>query len=201
MKLNDVDPKAINILSNLMALPDDTDDIVQSLYYLDNASHISEDVEVEVNYVRGIFSVMERFEVPQSCNLESRFASEYLNVILQFKCFLNSVFSIYIDLDTENLMLRVRESLQNKLNDRHNIVNKLDMSLQNDIMKLLNEVTDIREDIQQPWLLDADSNIIDVLGNLSSALDRIAVLQKLSAEFNKYQEEFEVGNFKLLKNN
>lgn len=94
-------------------------------------------------------------------------------------------------------MLRVRESLQNKLNDRHNIVNKLDISLQNDIMKLLNEVTDIREEIQQPWLLDAESNIIDVLGNLNSALDRIAVLQKLSAEFNKYQEEFEVGNFKV----
>lgn len=59
-----------------MALPEETDDIVQSLYYLDNASKISEDVEVEVNYVRGIFSVMERFEVPQSSNLESRFASE-----------------------------------------------------------------------------------------------------------------------------
>lgn len=69
---------------------------------------------------------------------------------------------------------------------------KLDEILAMDIKKLFEEVAGIQEEVVKEWLIDENSNNVEVIEFLTNLMDRLLVCVSQMEEYRKYQKEFKV---------
>lgn len=82
--------------------------------------------------------------------------------------------------------------LEQRIESKPELVQKLDICLQEDIKQLFTEVEQIRGESVQKWLIHEDSNRSEVQETLASLSEHLTELQAKSQEYRRYQREFKV---------
>lgn len=94
--------------------------------------------------------------------------------------------------DCEDLILHCKEVLAAKVEAKQIFVEKFAEALQVDVQALFEEIDEINSEIIKDWLIDEESNSVDVKDTLTSLMDRLIVCRSLSQEYRAYQKEFKV---------
>lgn len=69
-----------------------------------------------------------------------------------------------------------------------------DECLEDDIKRLLQKVEDVRAEIVKDWLLDENSDPVEVNDMLENLMDKLTNCQKTSEEYQSYQQELNVSH-------
>lgn len=106
----------------------------------------------------------------------------------------------YVCTDCEDQILACKEVLQRRIDSKTTLVEKLDISLQEDIRQLFAEVEKVRVDCTQDWLISADTDRAQAVEALATLHEHLTELQAKAQEYKKYQREFKVFDINVLPN-
>lgn len=97
----------------------------------------------------------------------------------------------------EELVVQIKDIMIMKREQKQELINKFNLCLQTDIAKIFSEVEDISEQVLQDWLLDINSDPMQVRDCLIDLSERLTSCQRKAQEYKKYQKEFrlEVSRF------
>lgn len=87
-------------------------------------------------------------------------------------------------------MVQIKDIMTNKRSQKQELINKFDLCLQTDIAKIFTEIEDISELVLNEWLLDANSDPVQVRDCLIDLSERLTSCQRKAQEYRKYQKEF-----------
>lgn len=90
--------------------------------------------------------------------------------------------------------MHCKEVLAAKFECKQIFVEKFAEALQVDIQTLFEEIDEIKGDVIKDWLIDEESNPVDVKDTLTILMDRLIACQTLAQEYRSYQKEFKVAS-------
>ena len=148
--------------------PETTTDFVDSLTFLDEIQERIEPLEQEAEIVRQMYELIEQYKVP--CPPEDIVSYSSLTTTLN----------------------GCRNAMDKALTERDANVTKFVSLLDKDIEFLTQEVRRIKQDSQNPLLLDpsADKDKVKLL--LDDYLKKIDIQQRISTQYRLYQKNFKV---------
>ena len=148
--------------------PETTLDFVDSLTFLDEIQERIEPLEQEAEIVRQMYELIEQYNV--SCPPDDIVSYSSLTTTLN----------------------GCRNAMDKSLADRDSNITKFVNLLDKDIEILTQEVRQIKQDSQNPLLLDptADQDKVKLL--LDDYLKKIDVQQRISTQYRSYQKNFKV---------
>lgn len=90
----------------------------------------------------------------------------------------------------------MQDTWQSRYEEKDVLVVKFEQILTEDIKQLFEEVASIQEDVSKEWLIDENSNIVQVKEFLTNLADRLSVCVSQMEEYRNYQKEFKVSSTK-----
>ncbi|XP_065911794.1 dynein axonemal heavy chain 6-like [Dysidea avara] len=148
--------------------PTTTIEFVKTLNSLDEINAKSQSVEEEMNTVKDLYELIEKYEVPVP--------PEDLATYQTLRPAVNGL----------------SMSLDKALSNREQNLNKFCAHLDRDIEKLAEGAKDIQDQAQDPIILDANSDSVKVQKFLGDLLGRLDDLQQTAYTYKNYQKNFKV---------
>ncbi|XP_001850815.2 dynein heavy chain 6, axonemal [Culex quinquefasciatus] len=165
-KINYVEQKGEEISTKLLIVPEETSQYIYYFNFLEICHEHVENLEKELNYAYEALKIMKIHKVPFSDEDKDKY------------------------LDMEELMVQIKDIMTNKRSQKQELINKFDLCLQTDIAKIFTEIEDISELVLNEWLLDANSDPVQVRDCLIDLSERLTSCQRKAQEYRKYQKEF-----------
>nr|CAD7588831.1 unnamed protein product [Timema genevievae] len=156
--------------------PRTTENYVEYLMFLENATTKVDQMELAMDYTKELYDIIEEFKVP--CGAED--ISNY------------SGFSVTLS--------SLRTYVEMKVSDKLKIISKFNDQINKDISSLIQEVGSIKDEATQPWLIDIESNLEEAKKMLDTYVTQLEDCQKRAAEYRAHQRAFklEVTRFDML---
>ncbi|XP_069668946.1 dynein axonemal heavy chain 6 isoform X3 [Periplaneta americana] len=175
-KINTLIGQAQHAQSCLQMEPVTTLNYVEYLSFLEKAPRMVDEMEIEMDYTKELYDIIDEFQVPAAPEEQANY--------LGFQVTLTAL----------------RNLVDRKVNEKTKMVGKFNEQINKDITDLLAEVGDIKEEANQPWLIDIESNPEEAKVTLDALHDQLAECQKKATEFRNYQKTFrmEVTRFDML---
>ncbi|XP_037937177.1 dynein heavy chain 6, axonemal [Teleopsis dalmanni] len=152
----------------IIALPDSTLAIVEHLHFLENVESSLLALMTQVDYAHDLFIIMKDFEIP----IDDERKEDYM--------------------DCEDLVNRTIDTLHETREKRQEFVNLLKEKIDEDIIKLFEDIAQITKETEAPHLLDIKSDSEKVLPELNALYDRLVKCQEKSNELVGFQREFKL---------
>lgn len=160
--------KLEEIMVKIENYPDDTMSYVYYLRYLEQCTSLIEKTMLDLKYPYDVFVLMKDFNVPVDIGEKDKY------------------------LDVEEYSDMLKNTVDDKLASRDEMIKKLADLLQTDIQVIFDEVDDIMVKAVEGWLISEDSNVNTIKDTLQGLNERLTVCQGLSQDYRKYQREFKV---------
>ncbi|XP_012153033.2 dynein heavy chain at 16F [Megachile rotundata] len=157
---------AIDNVKYLESHPVTTEEYVEYIQFVDKAQQEVDEMESQLDYVKELYDTMEEFDFP----IPSVDMANYLGIGTHFTS--------------------LRLAVENKLEERPKLINKFNSQLHKDITALNEKISEIHEEIMQPWLLDYASNVDACLSTLKELDDRLKVCATAAEQYRTYQRTF-----------
>nr|CAD7441574.1 unnamed protein product [Timema bartmani] len=156
--------------------PRTTENYVEYLMFLENATIKVDQMELAMDYTKELYDIIEEFKVP--CGAED--ISNYTG------------FSVTLS--------SLRTYVEMKVSDKLKIISKFNDQINKDISSLIQEVGSIKDEATQPWLIDIESNLEEAKKMLDTYVTQLEDCQKRAAEYRAHQRAFklEVTRFDML---
>ncbi|CAD1473370.1 unnamed protein product, partial [Heterotrigona itama] len=158
--------QAIDAINYLETVPVTTDEYVAYIKFVDQAQENVDEMESQLDYVKELYDTMEEFAFP----IPSVDMANYLGIGSHFTS--------------------LRLVVENRLEQRPKLINKFDAQLQKDITVLNEEISEIYDEITQPWLLDYGSDIDACLNTLKELNKRLAACATKAEQYRAHQRTF-----------
>lgn len=185
----ELESKTNAILAKLIETPDKTLDCLMHIRYLDENSMLIDELMKKVNYLFECFALMDEYQmVVQDAHRESQQSEIYQ---LNWK---NLAVTISVILDCRIQIVKCKQLLTKQLSEKHILLKHFDECLEDDIKRLLQKVEDVRAEIVKDWLLDENSDPVEVNDMLENLMDKLTNCQKTSEEYQSYQQELNVSH-------
>lgn len=91
--------------------------------------------------------------------------------------------------------MKCKDILNEKMKDRQQLLNQFSDILEEDVKRVFQKVEDIRTEIVKPWLLDENSDPVEVNDTLENLMDKLLSCKSTSEEYQSYQTELKVCCF------
>nr|XP_033183004.1 dynein heavy chain 6, axonemal [Bombus vancouverensis nearcticus] len=160
--------QAIDAINYLETVPVTTEEYVAYIKFVDQAQQSVDDMESQLDYVKELYDTMEEFAFP----IPSMDMANYLGIGSHFTS--------------------LRLVVENRLEERPKLINKFDAQLQKDITALNEEISEIHDEIMQPWLLDYESDVDACLNTLKELDKRLAACATKAEEYRAHQRTFKL---------
>ncbi|XP_076377925.1 dynein heavy chain at 16F [Megalopta genalis] len=160
--------KAIESIKYLESAPVTTEEYVKYIMFVDKARELVDEMEAQLDYVKELYDLMEEFGFP----IPSVDMANYLGIGTQFTS--------------------LRLVMENVLEDRAKLINKFNSQLQKDITELNEKISEIRDELTQPWLLDSQSDEVACLNTLKDLGDRLNACAATAEEYHAHQRTFKL---------
>ncbi|XP_055549943.1 dynein axonemal heavy chain 6 [Wyeomyia smithii] len=172
-KINFVEQKGEEISTKLLITPEETNHYIYYFNFLEICHEHVENLEKELNYAYEALKIMKIYCIPFRDEDKDKY------------------------LDMEELVVQIKDIMTMKRDQKQELIDKFNLCLQTDIAKIFSEVEDISEQVLQEWLLDVNSDPMQVRDCLIDLSERLTSCQRKAQEYKKYQKEFrlEVSRF------
>ncbi|XP_054012221.1 dynein axonemal heavy chain 6 [Hylaeus anthracinus] len=160
--------EAIDAVNYLNSDPVTTEEYADYIKFVDKARQKVDDMEARLDYVKELYDTMEEFAFP----IPSVDMANYLGIGAHFTS--------------------MRLAVENRLEERPKLINRFNAQLQKDITALNEEISEIHDEIIQPWLVDYESNVDACLNTLKELGERIATCAATTETYRAYQREFKL---------
>ncbi|XP_076248728.1 dynein heavy chain at 16F [Calliopsis andreniformis] len=160
--------EAIDAINYLEAEPVTTEDYVAYIQFVDKARQNVDNLEAQMDYVKELYDTMEEFGFP----IPSMDMANYLGIGAHFTS--------------------LRLAVENCLEARPKLINKFNAQLQRDITTLNEEISEIHEELSQPWLLEYESNVDACMNTLKELEKRLAACATTAEQFRTHQRTFKL---------
>nr|XP_031828293.1 dynein heavy chain 6, axonemal [Nomia melanderi] len=160
--------KAIESINYLESDPVTTEEYVAYIKFVDQARESVDEMEAQLDYVKELYDLMEEFGFP----IPSVDMANYLGIGAHFTS--------------------LRLVMENVLEERPKLINKFNSQLQKDITALNEKISEIRDEITQPWLLDYESDDEACLSTLKELGNRLAGCAATAEEYHAHQRAFKL---------
>ena len=155
----------------------------------------------EIRWPMSAQSVFFQFRVFYLCfhRLESKFY-KLLTIFFKFSKFLQSVHNFFSNLlqTLSPSIINVKNAIDKSLTERDANIDKFCTHLDKDIAELSKEVKEVKQEAQNPLILDSSADKDKVRGLLHKLLGRMEGLQAQAFKYKSYQRNFKV-NFPTLE--
>nr|XP_034190797.1 dynein heavy chain 6, axonemal [Osmia lignaria] len=158
----------IDAINYLESHPVTTEEYVEYIQFVDKAKQDVDEMESQLDYVKELYDTMEEFDFP----IPSMDMANYLGIGTHFTS--------------------LRLAVENKLEERPKLINKFNAQLHKDITALNEQISEIHEEIMQPWLLDYESNVDACLNTLKELDARLKVCATTAEQYRAYQKTFKL---------
>lgn len=101
---------------------------------------------------------------------------------------------MFVFVDCRIQIVKCKELLTKQISEKHVLLKHFDECLEDDIKRLLQKVEDIRAEIVKDWLLDENSDPVEVNDTLENLMDKLANCQRTAEEYQSYQQELNVSH-------
>ncbi|XP_047126546.1 dynein axonemal heavy chain 6 isoform X3 [Hydra vulgaris] len=155
-------------LYNLEFKPSSTLEFVDSLNFLDDIQNIIDEKEKDSDTVKQLYDLIEKYSIP--------IPPENLAVYQTLK----------------PSMVVVRNTIDKSLAERDANINKFCACLNKDILQLTKEVRQVKQEAQNPQILDPNSTASNVNEIISSLAAKMENIQQLAMKYKGYQKNFKV---------
>lgn len=155
-------------IMRLKASPDETLQFVAYLRYIDLCGDFFDKLDVDLKYAYDVFIMMKQY----SFFVDDSEKDKYL--------------------DAEDLLTDGRSILLQKIEDKNEIIQRLEIALQNDIKKVFEEVEEVSKEVTEDWLLTKTSDSNLVKETLQNLLERLQICEAKSQDYRKYQRNFKI---------
>lgn len=160
--------KGQEVIMRLKSIPDETLQFVSYLRYVDLCADIFDKLDVDLKYAYDVFIMMKQY----SFFVDDTEKDKYL--------------------DAEDLLTDGRSILSQKIEDKNEIIQRLEIALQNDIKKVFEEVEEVSKEATEDWLLTKTSDSNLVKETLQNLLERLQICESKSQDYRKYQRNFKI---------
>ncbi|XP_043248669.1 dynein axonemal heavy chain 6 [Colletes gigas] len=160
--------EAIDAINYLEIDPVTTEEYAAYIKFVDKARQNVDEMEGRLDYVKELYDTMEEFAFP----IPSVDMANYLGIGTHFTS--------------------LRLAVEKRLEERPKLINRFNAQLQKDITALNEEISEIHDEIMQPWLLDYESNVDACLNTLKDLGERIAACAATTETYRAYQREFKL---------
>lgn len=160
--------KVQEVIVRLKSSPDETLQFVSYLRYIDLCADIFDKLDVDLKYAYDVFIMMKQY----SFFVDDTEKDKYL--------------------DAEDLLTDGRSILLQKIEDKNEIIQRLEIALQNDIKKVFEEVEEVSKEATEDWLLTKTSDSNLVKETLQNLLERLQICESKSQDYRKYQRNFKI---------
>lgn len=89
-------------------------------------------------------------------------------------------------------IINCKEILTKQMNDKPVLIKHFNECLEEDIKRLFQRIEDIRIEIVKDWLLNEDSDPVEVNDTLENLSEKLSSCRKVSEEYQCYQQELNV---------
>ncbi|XP_015429803.1 PREDICTED: dynein heavy chain 6, axonemal, partial [Dufourea novaeangliae] len=160
--------QAIDSINYLESDPVTTEDYVAYITFVDKARETVDEMEAQLDYVKELYDLMEEFNFP----IPSMDMANYLGIGAHFTS--------------------LRLVVENMLEARPKLINKFNAQLHKDITALNESISEIHDEIMQPWLLDYESDDVACLDTLKDLGNRLAACSAIAEEYRAHQRAFKL---------
>ncbi|KAK9295362.1 hypothetical protein QLX08_010308 [Tetragonisca angustula] len=167
-RVDDLLTQAIDAINYLETVPVTTEEYVAYIKFVDQAQQNVDEMESQLDYVKELYDTMEEFAFP----IPSMDMANYLGIGSHFTS--------------------LRLVVENRLEQRPKLINKFDAQLQKDITALNEEISEIYDEITQPWLLDYKSDVDACLNTLKELTKRLAACATKAEQYRAHQRTFKL---------
>lgn len=92
----------------------------------------------------------------------------------------------------QSQIVNCKEILTKQLDNKSTLIKCFSEFIDEDIKRLLQRIEDIRIEIVKDWLLDENSDPVEVNDTLENLSEKLANCRKISEEYQSYQQELNV---------
>eukprot|EP00112_Aurelia_sp_Birch-Aquarium-sp1_P026161 Seg91.5 transcript_id=Seg91.5/GoldUCD/mRNA.D3Y31 product="Dynein heavy chain 6 axonemal" protein_id=Seg91.5/GoldUCD/D3Y31 len=167
-RVKELNAFAGNATSMLESKPTTTQEYVDSLTFLDNIQEQIDDREREADIVKQLYDLIDQYTVPTP----PEDLAEYQTL--------------------KPSMTGVRNAIDKSLAERDSNIDKFCSSLDKDIALLNKDVKKIKQETQDPAILDPEAETEKTITFLKDLCDRVNALIKKSMEYKGFQKNFKV---------
>ncbi|XP_026666919.1 dynein heavy chain 6, axonemal [Ceratina calcarata] len=160
--------QAINAINYLETIPVTTEEYVAYIKFVDKAQASVDDMEGQLDYVKELYDTMEEFAFP----IPSMDMANYLGIGSHFTS--------------------LRLVVENRLEERPKLINRFNSQLQRDITALNELISEIHDEITQPWLLNPESDPDACLNTLKELNRRLGACAAEAEECRAHQRSFKL---------
>ncbi|XP_074097467.1 dynein heavy chain at 16F [Cotesia typhae] len=149
-KVKLLESKAFEALNHLENEPTSAEEFVDYINFVDHAQQKVDDMEIEMNYIKDLYDIIEDFDVPVS--IED--TTQYMGLSMQ--------------------LTSLRLSIDTRLEEREKLIRGFNEKIEEDIQSLIDGISSISEQATEPWLLSgaSEANIcIETLKRLTKSLE------------------------------
>ncbi|XP_076649863.1 dynein heavy chain at 16F [Halictus rubicundus] len=159
---------AIDSIKYLESDPVTTEEYVAYIKFVDKARETVDEMEAQLDYVKELYDLMEEFGFP----IPSVDMANYLGIGTHFTS--------------------LRLVMENVLEERAKLINRFNSQLQKDITALNENISEIHDELTQPWLLDSQSDDQACLNTLKELGNRLAACAAIAEEYHAHQRAFKL---------
>ncbi|CAL7933549.1 unnamed protein product [Xylocopa violacea] len=160
--------QAIDSINYLETTPVTTEEYVAYIKFVDQTQGNVDEMEAQLDYVKELYDTMEEFAFP----IPSMDMANYLGIGSHFTT--------------------LRLVVENRLEERPKLINKFNSQLQKDITALNEKISEIHDEIMQPWLLDYESDVDACLNTLKELHKRLTACAATAEEYRAHQRTFKL---------
>ncbi|XP_073833430.1 dynein heavy chain at 16F isoform X2 [Musca autumnalis] len=161
--------EATNDLSGrITAEPVTTLEIVSHIRFLDVVDEEMQQLFADVDYAHDVFMIIKDFAIP----IDDERKEDYM--------------------DCEDLVNRTSDKLKEIQAKRPEFVKQLEEKMNEDIQLIFEETHEIFVEVQDPFLIDKNSDRSAVKSQLKNLLERLERLHEHATEYIRYQKEFKI---------
>ncbi|XP_033099985.1 dynein heavy chain 6, axonemal-like [Anneissia japonica] len=152
----------------LEVIPTTTTEFVESLVFLDEIQLRIDGLESEALVIKEMYELIDKYEVPTP----------------------PEDFAVYQTLSPS--VTAVRNAIDKSVGERDSNIDKFCTHLDKDIMDLNKEVKSVKQESQNPLILDVSADVVKVTSILNKLGDKLDELQKHAFQYKTYQKNFKV---------
>ncbi|XP_034630816.1 dynein heavy chain 6, axonemal [Trachemys scripta elegans] len=167
-KVTDIIAEAQDAKFKLEFLPSTTTEYVNSLIFLDEIQERIESLEEEGNVVTQMYQLIEQYQVPTPPEDFALFATLKPSIVA------------------------VRNAIDKSVGERDSSITKFCQHLDQDVVELNEEVKEVKQQAQDPQILDIAADQAKVKQTLTDLQTILDELQKRAFQYKSYQKNFKV---------
>ncbi|CAK9798189.1 Dynein axonemal heavy chain 6 [Anthophora quadrimaculata] len=160
--------QTMDSINYLESVPVTTEDYVAYIKFVDQAQQSVDEMESQLDSVKELYDTMEEFAFP----IPSMDMANYLGIGSHFTS--------------------LRLVVEKRLEERPKLINKFNAQLQDDITALNENISNIYEEIMQPWLLDYESDVDACLNTLKELSKQLTKCSETAEEYRAHQRTFKL---------